>query len=72
MLLLPQLATHWLPHSVQTKYGSVCENWVTLGERPLEQTQEYVRVVASQVLAMVSWVLPSVSRQMLWKRNTLA
>lgn len=35
----PQLLTHWLPHSWQVKKGRVCEYWVRLGERPLEQMQ---------------------------------
>lgn len=43
-LSLPQPATHWLPHSWQTKYGSVREYSVILGCWPLPQRQPYLSV----------------------------
>lgn len=36
----PQLATHWFPHSWQTKKGMVWVYCVTLGEMPSPHTQE--------------------------------
>ena len=54
-----------MPHSVQMKYGIVWEYWVRLGELPSEQTQAYVREVASQVLLSVSEEAAAVWRQML-------
>lgn len=38
-------AMHCEPYSVQMKYGRVRENSLALGEAPLEQMQEYSRVV---------------------------
>lgn len=48
----PQLFTHWLPNSVHSKYGMVCENWEAFGEIPLLQIQEKVKSLAVQSLAI--------------------
>lgn len=60
VLLLPQLVTQSSPHWTQRKYGSVSEYCDALGEMPLLQTQENVRVSASQVLASVEELLAEV------------
>jgi len=39
MLFCPQLVTHWLPYSVHSKYGTVCEYSEAFGDRPFSQTQ---------------------------------
>jgi hypothetical protein len=54
MLLLPQAFTHWLPHSVQTKYGSVSVYSETFGCWLLPQIHPYVRVTWDYKLAMGS------------------
>ncbi len=54
-----------MPHSWQIKKGRVWEYSVRFGERPLEHTQAYVRVVASQSLERVSELWAEVWRQML-------
>jgi len=64
LLSEPQLATHWVPHSWQMKYGSVWEYSVRLGDWPLEQTHAYVRELASHSLLSVSADAAAVWRQM--------
>ena len=61
----PQLDTHCEPHSVQMKYGRVWLYSLTLGDRPLEQTQAYVSESGSQSLVMVSALSAGGWRQML-------
>ena len=57
----PHPATHWVPYSVQMKYGRVWENSEAFGDCPFPQMQSKVRVF---------YLISVTDRRINWTWNT--